>query len=599
MVYRWGGYEEGGAVRSILCYVDEHGERLREKYIAWIHALGEAEIDGRRLIDHLAFEDGLSFWWVTPFVEQSPWKTPVIIDAIRLFALEEVLSEQAPEEVCLVSADKRLHHSVRELCRNMDIAYHWRQQAEPTGRRFGRSRAIRIVPHTVRALLYLLFYALERWPLRQSDRAGWFGGGKALLFCSYFINISDPGEGGQFYSRYWQGLHRLLQQMGLQANWLHMYLPHAAVSKPATALKWLSRFNHKRQEQGFHTLIDAYLSWSVLLRVLKRWIWLAAATWRLRSIKHAFKPAGTHLSLWPLMRGEWYAAMRGKKAVESLLFVELFDAALGSAPRQRKGFYLLENQAWERAFVHAWKKHAHGELVGVQHTTIRFWDLRYFVSPSTLCSTASHPIPQPGCVALNGKMAVNACLEMGLPKKMIRYCEALRFEYLKDVQANRLAPQATRKEMKILILGDHTRSGTERLLRMLEGAYISSASYSFKAHPSFTIQPEKYPLLHLKTVTDSLGRNMNGFDIACATHHTSASLDAFLSGLRIVVLLDENEPNFSPLRGQPNVRFVCSAEELIEALQHTGQDALSNPVCDDFFFLDRELPRWKRLLEVV
>jgi hypothetical protein len=60
LVYRWNGYEKAGSIHSLLRYVETHGDRLRAKYLALIHEVGERRIDGKRIIDHLALEDGLS-----------------------------------------------------------------------------------------------------------------------------------------------------------------------------------------------------------------------------------------------------------------------------------------------------------------------------------------------------------------------------------------------------------------------------------------------------------------------------------------------------------------------------------------------------------
>ena len=51
---------------------------------------------------------------------------------------------------------------------------------------------------------------------------------------------------------------------------------------------------------------------------------------------------------------------------------------MASLPRQRLGLYLCENQGWERIFIRAWRKHGHGKLIGVAHSTIGYWDMRYF-----------------------------------------------------------------------------------------------------------------------------------------------------------------------------------------------------------------------------
>ena len=115
----------------------------------------------------------------------------------------------------------------------------------------------------------------------------------------------------------------------------------------------------------------------------------------------------------------------------NLLWIERFDRALRDAPHQVKGFYLCENQGWERAFIHAWRKHGHGELTAVPHSTVRFWDLRYFADPRTVQSFGAARLPQADRVALNGPAAIEAYLDAGFPKEIIRECEALRFAHAK------------------------------------------------------------------------------------------------------------------------------------------------------------------------
>ena len=85
---------------------------------------------------------------------------------------------------------------------------------------------------------------------------------------------------------------------------------------------------------------------------------------------------------------------------------------------------------------------------------------------------------------------------------------------------------------------------------------------------------------------------LGDFDIAYSTNLTSAAVEAYITGLQVVVMLNETELNYSPLRGQPDVLFVSSPEELAEALQ----SSLQKPVSNDFFFLDPELSSWSNLL---
>lgn len=600
LVYLWNGFAEGDSVHSLLRYVEAHGEQLRRKYLACIHDLGETRIDGKRLIDHLAFEDGLSYWWMTLFVEKSFYKSP-ITDAVRLLALEEIVVRQRSGKLRLVSANRSLHEVLSGLCRNLDVDYEWKRLPDQALSQLNLRGIYRASPQPVQALIGLARHLLVRWRLRQTDKPGWFGGDRSLFFCSYFIHLNQEAcTNGRFYSHHWEGLPKLLHDKGYRTNWIQHYLRSSVVPNTQVAMDWVRRFNQQRETQGFHTFLDSYLSWRIVLRVLKRWLKLTLISWRLGEIKNVFHTPGFQLSLWPLMRGDWYASMRGATAVSNLLWIELFDVVLRELPHQSKGLYLCENQAWERALIHTWRKHGHGQLIGVVHSTVRFWDLRQFSDPRTIQSSSGRcPMPQPDLTALNGKVAVDAYLAADYPKEAIVECEALRYGCLNSPRAGHSLTKAKEATIKVLILGDFVPSETIKMLQLLEAAVSLKPNLiacTAKPHPNFPIKAEDYPSLHLKVVMDPLSKIIHEFDIAYSSNATSAGVDAYIAGLPVVVMLNAMELNFSPLRGQPGVRFVSTPVELAEALHEADQSLDMNPVHDGYFFLDPALPRWQRLL---
>lgn len=599
LVYRWNGHADEASAHSLLRYVERHEEQLRRKYLAWIHDLGESRVDGRRMIDHLAFDDGLSYWWLTRLAEKSPYRSP-ITDAIRLLALEEIVVQSRPRSIRLVSGNPMLNETVRGLCRSLGIPYAWECVAGKPREPWDLRRVYRVLPQPVKALGTLVRHLVGRWPLRHAGSARWFCGDRALFFCSYFTGTApEAAADGRFASRYWEGVPDLIARLGLSGNWLHHYFPDATVSTPRVALDWAGRFNRNRREQGFHTFVDAYLSPRIVCRVVTRWFNLMLLSRRLRGIEHAFCPSGSQISLWPLMRSEWYASLRGAAAIQNLLFVELFDAALRDLPHQVKGLYLCENQPWERALTHAWHKHGHGQLIAAAvHVSVRFWDLRYYVDPRTVRSSDPHAMPQPDVLALNGKAAIEACRSVDYPQEAIVECEALRYGRLGDRAEN--APGAAEEgPIKVLLLGDYLPSSTVNMLRLLEASAPQLAgrvSYSIKPHPSFPVTASDYPTLHLDIVTDPLATLVRRFDVALSSNMTSAAFDVYFAGVPVVVKLDDAELNMSPLRGQPGVRFVSTVDEVVEALQAPNRRRQPNRTRDEFFFIDPELPRWERLL---
>jgi surface carbohydrate biosynthesis protein (TIGR04326 family) len=207
-------------------------------------------------------------------------------------------------------------------------------------------------------------------------------------------------------------------------------------------------------------------------------------------------------------------------------------------------------------------------------------------------------MPQPNLTALNGKVAVDAYLSAGFPKNAIIECEALRYGYLSKIKAGSRKPNR-RGEVKVLILGDYLPSHTIKMLQLLEKALPQikvSAKYTIKPHPNYMVELSDYPSLNLEVIMGPFEEILDDFDIAFSTNLTSAALDTYLAGLQVVVMQNEAGVNFSPLRGKSDVSFVSTPEELAKALQMVRQNKADRLSGNDFFFLDPELSRWRKLL---
>lgn len=597
IVYCWNGYAETGGKYSVLRYVEQHGERLRARYLKWIHDLGDATISGRRVIDALIVEEGFSYWWLTLLAEKSPWKSPCIKDVIRLFAVEEILATQNASSLRVVTGNRKLAITLRDYCRVQRIEFRWERAfgvATSGGGVFAR------LPDSVRALASLGKYLWRRWCFRTSPVLDVKDQGCGVFFCSYLFHLdAAQARQGRFHSRYWEDLPRLIDELGLRQNWVEIFYPHPEILDAAAAIELIRQFNGTGRPLHSHCMIDAYLDWPVVFDALSRWLSLFAKSWRLRSIRPAFTPDGSALSLWPLMRSDWHASLRGSVAISNCLWLALFDAVLSRIPHQPLGLYLCENQAWERAFIHCWRKYGHGRLIAVPHSTARFWDLRCFFHPATIGGRGAGSIPLPDIIAVNGKVALDGHLASGYRPDMIAASEALRYNYLEASSAtvvDRLA--STARPLNVLILGDFQHADNLRMMKMLEAAVVaipSGTKFVAKPHPNTNIRAEDYPTLQLTVTTDHLSKIMNGFDVAYSSNMTSAALDAYLAGLAVVVMLDDVQLNFSPLRGQPGVQFVADPAALAEAIRSAvGHEAWRNE--SEFFFLDPKLPRWRRIL---
>ncbi len=599
LVYRWNGYAEDDSCLSLMRYIEVNAERLRGKYIRWIHDLGESRVDGRRLSDLLALDNGLSFWWLTAFVEQNPWKSPSIAVTIRLLALEEIVEARRPTSMHVCLGDPKVVAALRKFCARAGIAF-MRTAAPHAGMRCegALARMYRGLPQVAQAGLTLARYLRSRWPLRRATAPVWVGGPRAMTVCSYFINVAPgPAAEGHFHSRYWERLHALLAESRLGANWLQIYYPHATVPDAPTADALLMNFNRREPSAEVHAFTDAWISWGVVVETLRRFAGTCRVSLKSRGLRSAFTPAGSRMCLWEVVARDWATSLRGPSAIVSLLAVSLFERALGSMPRQHLGLFLFENQGWEKAFIHAWKRHGHGSLVAVAHATVRFWDLRYFTDPRLRAGVAPHLMPHADLLALNGPPAVESCVAVGFPREKIRACEALRYGNLSKLRPNAATNGTTTNGLRILVLGDYYPPDTAKMLGLLQSAarhLDQSFTFTLKPHPNCPVNPADYPDLVFSTTNAPLDEILHEFDSAYAGNTTSAAVDACAAGLPVVVMLDGGELNYSPLRGSAGVTFVGSPEELALAL---AAKAPASPAgADSFFYLDDELPRWRALL---
>lgn len=577
---------------SLLDYVEQNGERFREKFLSWSAHFGKTVFLGKSLIEHLSLGDGFSYWWMTPLVEKSPWKSPWIKDVLRLFAFEEILAEQKARKVVLVSRDRRLSKILGKFCKDQQLEFQQIAPVEQSGESLLQPGFGGKLPHILQGLSTLVRQVWIRRGFLNQKAGPWKDGSKAVTIFSYFFNLETGSK--EFRSRYWGNLTDLVRNLGIPVNWVHMFYPHPAVPEAGDALTKVEDFNAGAATHERHLFVDSFLSWSVVLRTIQNWIRLILVSWRLSPALHEVQKGVP--GFWPLISNDWNSTLRGSRAVMNLLWKELFDAALSAAPHQSLGIYLLENQPWEQACVHSWHRHGHGKLVAVAHSTIRFWDLRYFGFEKD--SSLSLPRPLPDVMAINGRGMRNAMSESKMPFEICE-CEALRFGYLQPFCESPKSPPKKDGVFRILVLGDYLPAETTRMLDLLTSSAPGlppDISFTLKPHPNHVPDLSRYEGLTMNVVTDPLAELLSLYDAAYASNITSAALDACLAGMPVIVLHPTDDLNYSPLRDQKGVHFVTDSADFSTAI-HAVRSCLHEFDRKDFFQFDPAMRGWRTILE--
>ena len=464
-------------------------------------------------------------------------------------------------------------------------------------------RVYHTIPYTLQALTWLLHYIIDRWPLRGVGLKEWQQSNGRVTFFSYLFNlVSDASKQGHYESRYWGSLPDALQSEACKTNWLHLYVKDALLPTSKQAADTIQTFNNNARGLQQHVTLDTFLSPMIVCRALRDWCRLLWLSIGLRNELRSEQDAS--VNLWPLFEEDWQKSFFGDVAINNLLYLNLFETALECLPQQQTGVYLQENQGWEFSLIYAWQELGHGRLIGTPHSTVRFWDLRYFFDPRSYQREGRSDLPMPDQVAINGPAVRDAYINSGYSVDDLVEVEALRYlhlcEYKTELDSSlSKATVRTKGAMRVLVLGEYLHSNTQQQMNLLEQAgplLPLGTVFIVKPHPACPIRPADYPGISMSVTFEPIEKLLFECDVAYSSAVTSAAVDAYCAGVPIVSVLDPNTLNLSPLYGCKGVIYASKPEELVAALLSSVEASYTQNDRQVFFTLDPKLSRWLKLL---
>jgi surface carbohydrate biosynthesis protein (TIGR04326 family) len=588
----WNGYQDRGEQESLLRRVEQDGSRLRRECLQWFDGLGQLQIDGQSLVDWLELEPGLSYWSMTLVAELNYLKTRAFLDILRLMAIEEIIDERRPQTVRLESGNNALREAISGLCSHRGLAFEWSGPGE-VDRTHLRPDWLRSAFQTIGGLLQLVRWLVHVRPLRRLRRVVWKGDSGSLLLVTYNLGDgvgSDPELNA--YRRYWGTLPTLLTESGRSMNWMHNFQA-SPDRRPSAAVASVT--SHSNDLEA-HAFLQSWITVGLLFGSVRRWRKLRTVARRVGpGLVARQRETGGEWWRWAVVNDDWIESFSSRTALSNLLAVGLFDRVLADMPKQDTGLYLFENQSWEPAFVHAWRKYGHGRLLAIAHTAFRFWDLRLYRNSRELNTDAQCA----DMLVVNGPAMLSTVTEAGLARPQVVEAEALRFGHL---PSRRLAPRTGRSSsspLQLLVLGDYDGVSTNGLLDLLESALLKTrrpVNVSFRPHPNCLVDPQERPALKIQLELGSGVEAIGDSDLVLGGNVTTAVTESFLLGRRTAVFLDDHGLNYSPLRSQPGVEFVSTVDELRTLLETCDPDLSGDQTTASTYHVNEGLLRWRQLL---
>lgn len=589
-VILWSGFSDQSdkKIISVPQYVEDNAEELKNRYLAWIYDLGETLIGKTRVIDHLQIRPGFSYWWMLPLTEKSVFKSPQLTTAIKLLAFEELIKSYQENKLILFTSDKKLASILGKWCKIKNIVF----EKKVKNNKKVSLKIKKLLPVHFHALFFLLRLLFLRFSLRHNNI---FKNTEAkITFIDYFANFGVGAvERKKFSSNYWKILVETVREMKLKTNWVHFF--PSDKNGANHEMKLALNFTEKSSNLESHKIINGKVTISMLPQVFVDFFCLVQKKIKINKISKHFTPKDSALDFWPIFRNDWYNSFCGITAIKNSLTLKWVELSILELPKQSIGFYLQENHSWELALNYYWRKSGHGTLFGVVHSTVRFWDLRYFFDKRTYYTNSLNALPRPNKVAINGEVSKKAYLSGNYPSSELVEVEAIRYQYLSYKHTSNL--KADESAFKLLVCGDIMPNETKVMMKLIEKAASKlppGISIEVKPHPLCKINPSDYPNINFTIINNPLEEILYKYNLVFTSNSTSAAVDAYCFGIPVIQMLDGNSLNMSPLRNLDDVIYITDDVTLARAINNLNIENYT--LSKSYFYLNKDLPNWKKIL---
>jgi surface carbohydrate biosynthesis protein (TIGR04326 family) len=588
------GFQLARSQIKLIQVIEDSANEYRDKYLKLVYEIGSLKIKGKSVVEQLKIEHDFSFWWLTLFGLRRWNDKSGTTETIKLLALEAELKRLSANQVFFSGANRQVEECIRNLCLKNGWAFTIHRSSTSAHHVVIQTKSPKdLVPNFLGAMFVLARQILRQGRIQKAAPQNRTG--TAALVIDYFNGFDHSASlRGEYISRYWHKLPSLIQSIFQTVTWFHIQDVGSNSLSLNDAHKHTEHLSSRPSVA--HEILETRISARQLGRIVPSYIRLQIASFRLRGVSSKFILSESQINFWPIFKTEWNDSLRGTTAIRNLITYYGVSEKIKHLPQQKVCLYLMENQPWEMALIHAWRSYQTGKLVGVPHAAPKFWEMRRFVDPRSRVESGICLFPQPDLVVTNSTIAKSDLMSNGVPLGNILELEALAFQHIEPLMSRNLSKVVVpNSPPKISVLGDFNAEITDQLLSIFEHG-VDSTKYQcvFKPHPMCPVNQNRLSEIGLELFTGEIASLLAETDIMIATSPTSAAVEGFCLGIQIILFHDGSGLNMSPLKDAREVAFISSSSELRDAIAASVQEPTNSH--RPYFTLDDSLGRWSAFL---
>lgn len=490
----------------------------------------------------------IPIWDLLTFSEKSNYaEMGVLNDLIKILALKDFLLKNKIH----VSST---HLTNSEISRIIENISHDSKVNKIPDFKGDNSIAVDALLH-LKSVIYLFYATLYSISFRHQDLKRYESKKSRIIFqCYKFLKNNQSNYDS--IKNHWGELGQVMSKAESHCAWLHLDIF-------GNKLTDLLRNLIKRPQgidqvgNGLHIRVRGQLKLASVLKVFADYIQVVI---RRRQLTEQL-PRLENIDVSRLIVGLIRADCIGPSLMDRIIVSHCFNEVKYLFRTSPALYYLAENYFWEKILIDCFRSQSNGIVGGVLHSTVRFWDLRYHIAKASEIEDRKIEGYYPDKFIVNGPLAKSCLVESGYPTEFLQTIGSLRYS-APDLS---IGNNTCKERFDLLVVGDYTQESFANQIRVCNELVRQTdrgIRIGLKVHPGFLVGGyELEPGIELIEVSSFLEALGTSSAILCG-QVTSSSLEALYFGKRVLVLLDGDLLNLSPVRGLKGIEWVENADQV-------------------------------------
>jgi surface carbohydrate biosynthesis protein (TIGR04326 family) len=582
----WDSYEKNPDDLSLPRIVEKNAKEFREKYLELLFEL-ENMHSKRGKFYELFKMSSLNYWDFLYPSEFTFYEKNTANKFLKIAAFIEIAKEQNVEYINVFNVDKEIAKVISSWCGRNGI--HFKIVESSKSKVISKVRKKAALQYFLGVGDLLKLY-LSNKTLKINRKRRPYLDERSVIFLDYFDNYLP--DKASFTSGYWGDLPEIFLKKGFKIHYLHFFAKNSGTKNLLEAKKVMRNFESTSQNTT-HELIESYFDFRVMIKSFCIFLNFNILYFRSHRILMECELTADRLILHPVLIDYFRDNLVGRSAAKNALNLALFQRISLEINKKTLVYYLMENQAWEKA-ANIFLKNAGIKTMGVIHTYRRFWDFRF----ATL-AIQKRRLPEesrffPDFVLTNSAESTREFSNFGFPKNQILEVEAVRYldRPLPENSKNRLP----RSPLRILVIGEYLRNIAVEQLNFLREAKKSlgeSVEFVFRAHPSCDFSVITEYRNYVKVNTGSFNQALVECDEVVAYSSSTAVINVLLAKKRIRIY---RYPRLLDGMARLNLKSFLSLQEYLVQINNSLNSSEEESEIPILLNTDPKLPKWRKYI---